>query len=76
MDEDVNLMTVDQLRDEVRRLRVGIRQHRDASNHDLCWYVPELWNLLPDKVDPQLQIPPTEEFIACCKLYRKSLEDK
>jgi hypothetical protein len=43
MDEDLNDLSREQLIDEVKRLRAGIRQHRDNSGHDLCWHHPELW---------------------------------
>lgn len=74
LDQDLELMSPEELRAEVRKLRAGIRQHRDATGHNLCWYVPELWELLPEKVVPQPEIPPTDEFLQCCKIYRKSLE--
>jgi hypothetical protein len=64
------------LKVEVEKLRQGIRQHRDASGHNLCWYCPELWNLLPDKIEPHPQIPETEEFLHCCKQYRLSLDQE
>lgn len=73
MDDDIKLMCVEDLRAEIRKLRNGIRQHRDAAGHNLCWYVPELWNLLPEKIEPQPQIPSTEEFLQNCRLYRESL---
>ena len=63
-----------QLIDEIVKLRTGIRKHRDSSNHDLCWFVPELWNLLPEKIIPNPEIPPEDEFLKCCKKYRKSLD--
>jgi hypothetical protein len=49
MDEDLFQMTRDDLIEEVRRLRQGIRQHRDSSLHELCWHHPSLWGLLPEK---------------------------
>ena len=73
-DEDLNLMNSEQLMAEVKKLRTGIRAHRDSSGHNLCWYVPELWDLLPDKVEPNPEIPSTEEFLQCCKQYRTSLD--
>jgi hypothetical protein len=76
MDDDIKTMYPEELRNEIRKLRNGIRQHRDATGHNLCWYVPELWNLLPDKVEPTPQIPPTEEFLCNCKKYRLSLDIK
>lgn len=76
MDEDLDSMSLEELQREVKKLRAGIRQHRDATGHNLCWYVPELWNLLPEKVIPQPKIPSTDEFLQCCKIYRKSLESQ
>jgi hypothetical protein len=73
-DFDIALMSQEQLQDEVRKLRAGIRKHREASGHDLCWHVPELWNLLPEKVNPKPEVPPREEFLHRCALYRDSLE--
>jgi hypothetical protein len=76
MDDDLQALTTEQLQQEVKRLRAGIRKHRDCSGHDLCWYHPELWNLLPEKLEPKPEIPATEEFLQCCKLYRQSLDHK
>lgn len=73
MDEDLTYMCVEELRAEVRKLRWGIRNHRDAAGHNLCWYVPELWNLLPEKLVPSPEVPPKDEFLTCCKAYRDSL---
>jgi hypothetical protein len=75
-DEDLQSMNEEELRAEVKKLRAGVRQHRDASGHNLCWYVPELWNLLPDQMVPQPVVPTTEEFLHCCKIYRESLNKK
>jgi hypothetical protein len=36
MDEDLDLMTREDLIGEAKRLRQGIRQHRDSSRHKLC----------------------------------------
>jgi hypothetical protein len=58
------------------RMRASIRAHRDAEGHNLCWYVPELWNLLPEKVTPKPKVPPRGEFLANCAIYRDSLTKK
>lgn len=73
MDDDLSTMTHDDLMLEVRRLRNGIRNHRDAKGHNLCWYVPELWNLLPERIELQPEAPLTDEFLRCCAEYRKSI---
>ena len=38
MDEDLDALTREQLLEEVKRLRAGIRAHRDSSEHELCWH--------------------------------------
>jgi hypothetical protein len=58
MDEDLRSMSRDQLEEEVRRLRAGIRAHWDSIGHDLCWHHPELWHLLPERLDPAIAVPP------------------
>jgi len=73
MDDDLNGMSREQLVAECKKLRAGIREHRDAKGHNLCWWTPELWGLLPERELPDPQPPPMEEFIAACRLYRSSL---
>ena len=46
MDRDLERMSREQLVEEVKKLRRGIRQHRDSSGHELCWHHPTLWGLL------------------------------
>src|SRR6266545_859479 len=74
MDEDLNGMSREQLIDEVKRLRTGIRQHRDSSGQDLCWHHPNLWGLLPERVAPEVAIPPWPNFLRGCVKYRESLD--
>jgi hypothetical protein len=74
LDNDLESMTHNELRSELRKLRAGIRQHRDRSGHELCWYSPELWDLLPEKVSVKPEVPPTEEFLDQCRVFRKSLD--
>jgi hypothetical protein len=76
MDEDLNQLTRDQLIEEVQKLRQGIRAHRDASRHELCWYHPSLWGLLPEKTDPIPVLPEWPEFIRGCVTYRQSLDEQ
>jgi hypothetical protein len=76
MDEDLNQMTREDLIDEVKRLRQGIRQHRDSSRHKLCWHHPALWGLLPEKTDPLPIVPAWPEFIEGCIRYRRSLDEQ
>jgi hypothetical protein len=74
VDQDLNAMNREELKAEVIRLRAGIRAHRDASGHDLCWHHPELWNLLPEKVEPRVSVPDWEPFMRGCVAYRASLD--
>jgi hypothetical protein len=74
MDDDLDAMTRDDLIAELRRLRQGIRRHRDSSGQDLCWHHPALWSLLPEKSDPLPVVPEWAEFIQGCIKYRQSLD--
>lgn len=74
MDDDLESLTREQLVEELKRLRAGIRAHRDSSGHELCWHHPKLWGLLPEKVDPQVAVPPWPKFLRGCLRYRESLE--
>ena len=76
LDEDLRTLDHDALVAEVRRLRAGIRQHRDNSGHDLCWYNPELWNLLPERVAAEIAVPPWPVFLRGCLRYRQSLDER
>ena len=67
-------MSREQLIDEVKQLRAGIRQHRDSSGQDLCWHHPNLWGLLPERVAPEIAIPPWPKFLRGCVKYRESLD--
>jgi hypothetical protein len=74
MDSDLDRLTRDQLVEEVKRLRAGIRAHRDSSGHDLCWHHPQLWGLLPEKIDPAVAVPPWPQFLRGCVAYREALD--
>jgi hypothetical protein len=69
MDEDLVSMSREQLIEEVRKLRGGIRAHRDSTGHDLCWHHPALWGLLPEKQDPVPTVPEWPEFLRGCIRY-------
>jgi hypothetical protein len=74
VDEDLQAMSREQLVAEVKRLRAGVREHRDSSGHELCWHHPKLWGLLPEKVRPEVSVPPWPRFLRGCLRYRESLE--
>jgi len=74
VDDDLEAMTREQLIAEARRLRAGIRAHRDSTRHALCWHHPALWGLLPEKTDPLPTVPTWPEFLRGCLQYRESLD--
>jgi hypothetical protein len=74
MDEDLDAQGRDALVAEVKRLRAAIREHRDSSGQDLCWHHPALWGLLPEKMTPQVAVPPWPAFLRGCLRYREALE--
>jgi len=74
MDDDLETMSREALAAEVRRLRAGIRRHRDSTGQDLCWHHPDLWNLLPERVTPSVVVPAWPEFLRGCVRYRESLD--
>jgi hypothetical protein len=74
MDDDLATMSRDALIDEVKRLRAGIREHRDSSGHDLCWHHPQLWGLLPEPTPTEIAVPPWPRFLRGCVKYREALD--
>jgi hypothetical protein len=74
MDDDLTGMTQNALIAEVKRLRQGIREHRDSSGHDLCWHHPQLWGLLPEPLPQDIAVPPWPKFLRGCLKYRESLD--
>ncbi|MGH8222398.1 MAG: hypothetical protein ACREQZ_05435 [Woeseiaceae bacterium] len=76
MDTDLKDMSREQLVAEIRKLRKGIRQHRDSSGHQLCWHHPALWALLPEKSDPLPVVPEWPQFMQGCIRYRQSLDSQ
>jgi hypothetical protein len=74
MDTDLEQMSREALIAEVKKLRQGIRAHRDTSRHDLCWHHPDLWGLLPEKTDPLPEVPAWPQFMQGCIRYRQSLD--
>lgn len=76
LDEDLEKMTREELAAEVRKLRQGIRLHRDSTGHDLCWHHPNLWGLLPERTDPVPKVPVWAEFLRGCVAYRQALDEQ
>jgi hypothetical protein len=76
LDDDLVSLTREQLTDEVRKLRQGIRDHRDSTLPELCWHHPQLWGLLPEKQDPLPTVPEWPQFMAGSIRYRQSLDQQ
>ena len=74
MDDDLAKLSRDELIAEVKRLRIGIRAHRDSSGHDLCWHHPKLWGLLPEPIPSHLAVPAWPQFLRGCVKYREALD--
>jgi hypothetical protein len=76
MDEDLEQLSHDELIAEVKKLRQGIREHRDATGQELCWHHPQLWSLLPERSDPLPTVPDWPQFLEGCLRYRQSLDEQ
>ena len=76
LDKDLDQMSRGELVIEVKRLRAGIREHRDSSGHNLCWHHPQLWGLLPERIEPEIAVPPWPKFLRGCVHYRQSLDEQ
>ena len=76
MDEDLDVMDRQALVAEVRKLRAGIREHRDSTGHALCWHHPDMWALLPEKTEPAIAVPPWPKFMRGGIRYRQSLDEQ
>jgi len=76
MDDDLDQMSHDQLVAEVKRLRAGIRTHRDSTGHDLCWHHPQMWSLLPEEDRAELVVPDWPQFLRGCIQYRTSMDEQ
>lgn len=76
MDEDLETLSREALIAEVKRLRDGIRAHRDSTGHDLCWHHPDLWGLLPEPLPESLAVPDWPQFLRGCIRYRQSLDQQ
>jgi hypothetical protein len=71
MDEDLERLSRAELVAEAKRLRAGIRAHRDSSGHDLCWHHPQLWGLLPEPIPAGIAVPPWPKFLRGCLKYAR-----
>lgn len=73
-DSDLKNLTKEQLIDEITELRNAIRKHKTCTGHDLCWFQPELWSLLPELSNEDIEVPDWPQFMRGCIRYRESLD--
>ena len=73
-DEDLESIGAEDLKAEIRKLRKGIRYHRDQKGDDRCWVDDlRLYELLPEGPAGYDSTLPTEEkFLENCKRFCQS----
>ncbi len=79
MGEDLAEMTRDHLITQVKRLRQGIREHRDSKGQQWTWPLlasSSALGLLPEKTDPVPIVPAWPQFMQECIEYRRSLHEQ
>ena len=70
VDGDLKAMTRDLLEVEAKRLRDGIRQHRDEKGDDRCCLDDQrLYALLPDTQAAITTLPAKEIFLKSCERF-------
>ena len=68
MDLDADLENLDRatLSAQVKALRAGIRDHRDKHPPCLVLASSAAWSLLPEKTDPEIEVPEWPQFLRGC----------
>jgi hypothetical protein len=71
MDVDLQSMTLKELQDEVMKLRLGIRKHRDQKGDENCWLDDQfyLYGMLPEKLKVDQELPPKPLMMLNCSRY-------
>lgn len=71
MDSDLKSMSIEQLQQEVMKLREGIRKHRDQKGDENCWLDDQfyLYGLLPEKIGADPQLPDKDLMMLNCSRY-------
>jgi hypothetical protein len=74
LDEDLESMTEESLKLEVKKLRSVIRYHKDQKGDDRCWVDDiRLYEALPEgSVGYNSTLPSEEVFLENCKRFCKS----
>jgi hypothetical protein len=72
IDSDLESMTVNELQQEVMKLRMGIRNHRDLKGNNRCHLDDKtLYLLLPEKAIVDTSLPPKNRFLKNCELFHE-----
>ena len=67
---NIEQMSMQELKDEVSKLRQAIITHRDERGHDRCWLDDcRLYQVLGDINPNEMTLPPKEEFLQQCEKY-------
>jgi hypothetical protein len=74
MDDDLETMSLEELKTEAKKLRASIRYHRDQKGDDRCWVDDlRLYETLPEGAVGHDSTLPTEEvFLENCKRFCRS----
>lgn len=66
----IDEMSIQELKDEIIKLRQAIILHRDERGHDRCWLDDcRLYQVLGDVNPNEMILPPKEEFLQNCEQY-------
>lgn len=70
-DIDLEDMSWTELEAEVRKLRDGVRKHRDQKGNNVCYMDAQnyLYTLLPENTSPDWQLLPKEQHLMECERY-------
>jgi hypothetical protein len=74
-DADLDQMATERLRNELLKLRDGIRRHRDRGTSKDWEDDQRLYNLLPDNVGSVTTLPPRAEFLDGCEHFYSTRGD-
>ncbi len=74
MNEDLESMSLEELKAEVLKLRSSIRYHKDQKGDDRCWVDDlRLYEALPEGAEGHNStLPPEEVFLENCKRFCRS----
>jgi hypothetical protein len=70
LDDDLEKMSILEVKKEVMKLRIGIRNHRDLKGNNRCHLDDKtLYLLLPEKAIVDTSLPPKNRFLENCEMF-------